>query len=441
MSTTTDTVAAPAAVAPALAHAGGRAPPLAREFLPAALEVLETPASPAGRAVAVTIATFLVLALGWSIIGQVDIVATAPGSVIPAGKSKVVQPLEAGVVHSILVADGDHVRAGQVLFELDVTIAAAERDRIARELRQAELDAAGLRALQRDLSTGEGLASFAAPEGVPGIEMERTRAAIAARRAEQMAKLAMLERQIAGKQAELGENDATVDKLTASLPWLEQKAELRRQLLSIEFGNRLAYLDAQQALVEGRAALVVQQHRGPEIQAALGALVRQREQAIAEYGHGVLKELAEAEQKVGTSSQQLLGAAHHAGEAVLTSPIDGTVQQLAVHTVGGVVSISKVSVQERGRSDFAMAAVQTANGRRIAWRATSPRRTLAATNSMVRSRTYKDMASGRLCGQTGIGMKGIGMPTCRMGKARSYVLMGYHSLASGTKDAFKRTEG
>jgi len=315
-----------------------RVPRAHTEFLPAALEILDTPASPAGRAVAATISLFLLLALGWSIVGQVDIVATAPGTVIPAGKSKLVQPLEAGVVRAILVEDGDHVRAGQVLFELDVTIAAAERDRLAQEQRQAELDAAGLRVLQRDLATGEGLGSFAPPADAPSFEVDRTRAGIVARRAEQMAKLAGLEQQIAGKQAEQEENAATLDKLSASLPWLEQKAELRRQLLTIEFGNRLAYLDAQQALVEGRSALAVQQRRGPEIAAALGALVRQREQTAAGYAHDVLKDLAEAEAKAGSLHQQFVQAAHKAEQTVLTAPIGGTVQSLAVHTVGGVVT-------------------------------------------------------------------------------------------------------
>ena len=74
-----------------------------REFLPAALEILDTPANPAGRAVMATICVALVVAVVWSSLGQVDIVATAPGSVIPAGKSKVVQPLEAGVLRAIRV--------------------------------------------------------------------------------------------------------------------------------------------------------------------------------------------------------------------------------------------------------------------------------------------------------------------------------------------------
>ena len=58
------------------------------EFLPAALEIIETPASPAGRAIAGAIIAFLCIALGWSVVGRVDIIATAPGRVIPTGKTK-----------------------------------------------------------------------------------------------------------------------------------------------------------------------------------------------------------------------------------------------------------------------------------------------------------------------------------------------------------------
>src|SRR5579862_9806366 len=63
-----------------------------REFLPAALEIIETPASPLGRAIAATIILFFVIAIVWASIGRVDIIATAPGRVIPAGGTKIIQP-------------------------------------------------------------------------------------------------------------------------------------------------------------------------------------------------------------------------------------------------------------------------------------------------------------------------------------------------------------
>lgn len=308
------------------------------QFLPAALEVLDTPASPAGRAVAATIGLFLLGALAWSILGQVDIIATAEGTVIPVGKSKIVQPLEAGVVKAILAQDGDHVRAGQTLFELDVTVAAAERDRLALDLRQAQLDAAGLRALRQDLDTGAGLDGFTPPAGAPATEVAIARAAIEARRQENLEKLAGLRQQIARKAAEAAENDATVAKLTGSLPMLRQKRDLYRALLNVAFTNKVAWLDAEQAYSDQVHQVAVQQSHAGTIVAARAALLRQLAETRAGYAHDVLKDLAEAEQKAGELVQQLAAAAHKAAQTVLTAPIDGTVQQLAVHTVGGVVT-------------------------------------------------------------------------------------------------------
>jgi hemolysin D len=307
-------------------------------FLPAALEILETPASPAGRAVAGTICLFLVGALAWSIVGQVDIVATAQGTVIPVGNSKVVQPLEAGVVRAILVTDGDHVRAGQVLFELDVTVAAADRDRLARDLRQARLDAAGLHALRQDLENGVGLDGFVPPADAPATEVAIARASVAARRQEQTEKVAGLQQQIAQKDAEAAENDATLAKLTASVPILQQKRDLYRALLNVQFTNKLAWLDAEQAYSDQMHQVLVQQSHAGTIVAAREALVRQLAETRAGYAHDVLKDLGEAEQKVGELVQQLAAAAHKAEQTVLNAPIDGVVQQLAVHTVGGVVT-------------------------------------------------------------------------------------------------------
>jgi hemolysin D len=70
------------------------------EFLPAALEIVETPPSPIGRAIGATIIALFVLALTWAILGHVDIVATATGKIVPTGGSKVIQPFETGVVRA-----------------------------------------------------------------------------------------------------------------------------------------------------------------------------------------------------------------------------------------------------------------------------------------------------------------------------------------------------
>jgi membrane fusion protein, hemolysin D len=96
-------------------------------FLPAALAIVETPLSPTGRAIAFTIMAVFALALVWSI-GTVDIVAGAPGKIIPSGRTKTIQPFETGVVRAIHVRDGQSVSAGDVLIELDPTMSGASSD-------------------------------------------------------------------------------------------------------------------------------------------------------------------------------------------------------------------------------------------------------------------------------------------------------------------------
>src|SRR6478735_3888740 len=75
-------------------------------FLPAALEIVETPPSPIGRAIGVTIILLFCLTLAWACLGQIDIVASASGKVIPSGRTKVIQPFETGVIRAIHVRDG-----------------------------------------------------------------------------------------------------------------------------------------------------------------------------------------------------------------------------------------------------------------------------------------------------------------------------------------------
>src|SRR5260370_30203581 len=118
----------------------GRADELA--FLPAGLEIVETPPSPTGRAIAATLILLFCAALGWSWWGTIDIVASATGKIMPSGRTKVIQPFETGVVRSIQVQDGQVVKAGDVLIELDPTANAADRDHQRNDLLAEQLNIA-----------------------------------------------------------------------------------------------------------------------------------------------------------------------------------------------------------------------------------------------------------------------------------------------------------
>jgi hemolysin D len=310
----------------------------AREFLPAALEILATPASPAGRMIGATIMLFFAIAIAWSVFGHVDIIATASGKIVPTGRTKTIQPLETGTVSAINVQDGDKVTAGQVLIELDRTVTQAERKRVVQDLILTQLDFARLSALRDSFATLAALHDLAAPPGAPDLDVARTRAAMLAQASEQLAKLSSLDQQIAQKHAEAQSVTASIAKIDASLPLVEETASIRRKAMEIEYGNHIAYLDAQTRLVEQQNERLVQQRKLVEIEAARQALEQQLGQTKSGFERQVLSDLSDVQKKVEEFSQDFIKAERKMDEQILHSPIDGTVQQLALHTVGGVVT-------------------------------------------------------------------------------------------------------
>jgi hemolysin D len=155
---------------------------------------------------------------------------------------------------------------------------------------------------------------------------------------EQNAKLAGLDREQQQHDANRAAVAATVDKLTALLPLLRQRVEMRRSLYDREYGSKLNYLSEQQQLVESERELVVQKHRLIEAEAALLAITERRHQTEAEFRRSLLADLTQAEEKADGLAQELVKADQRMQLQTLTAPIDGVVQQLAIHTLGGVVT-------------------------------------------------------------------------------------------------------
>jgi hemolysin D len=96
------------------------------EFLPPALEIEETPASPLHRILIWVIFVIILSTFAWSYLGRVDVVAVARGKVIPDGRIKIIQPVETGVIRTIHVKEGQRIKEGQILIELDPTIKEAD---------------------------------------------------------------------------------------------------------------------------------------------------------------------------------------------------------------------------------------------------------------------------------------------------------------------------
>jgi hemolysin D len=305
-------------------------------FLPAALEIVETPPSPIGRAIAATIIVVFGVALAWACLGTVDIVATAQGKIIPSGRTKVIQPFETGVVSAIHVQDGQSVKAGDALIELDSTMNGAELGHLKSDLVSAQLDAARLRAAIA--GHDDPLADFKPPEGATPDLIQMHRRYLISQTAEQNAKLAAIDRQVAQKEAERATVDATIKKLDATIPLLQERVDIRKQLYQQELGSKLLYLTDLQDLVGQQQDLLVQNSKSREADAAIAALVETRTKTATEYQRALYDDLAKAEQKAAGLAQDVVKAEQRTNLQRLTAPVDGVVQQLAAHTVGGVVT-------------------------------------------------------------------------------------------------------
>jgi len=305
-------------------------------FLPAALEIVEMPPSPIGRLIAITIAVLFCAALVWSWWGTVDIVASAMGKIVTSGRTKVIQPFETGVVRAIRVQDGQAVKAGDVLIELDPTVNAAERDHLQNDLLAEQLNVARLRAA---LSAGdEQMVDLVAPAGADPILVSTQRQLLLNQVTEHRAKITSLARQQAQKEAEQATTGATIHKLEAMIPVVQQRVDIRKTLMERELSSKITYFETLQQLVEQQEELSVQKSHLQEAEAAVAAIRETRGQAVAEYRKSLSDELAKAEQKASGLAQDLIKAERKTTLQRLAAPVDGVVQQLAIHTVGGVVT-------------------------------------------------------------------------------------------------------
>ena len=309
-----------------------------REFLPAALEIIETPASPVGRAVGGVIVFACLVAVLWASIGKVDIIASATGRVIPVGRVKTVQPFQTGVVTAINVNDGDHVLAGQALIEMDPTQAQADHDQYIADLVRAQLDLARLRGLQASFTSHGVLALVNPPRDASADQVSTALDQLQTQAAAQQAKLAAFDEQRVEQIGEAAEASAGIAKLQATVPWAQKEVDIRREAMHDLYGNEIAWIQAEGELADQQQEeIVLARHRDQAV-AAVAEIARERDESVAEFQRDSLTDLGKAQDQVSELTADLAKAQMQLDLDNLRAPIEGTVESLAVHTVGGVVT-------------------------------------------------------------------------------------------------------
>jgi len=278
------------------------------QFAPPALSLTQRPVSPTLRLTAGLLIGLVMIGLAWSSWGRIDIVANATGQVIPSSRTKTIASVDTAVVRAIYVKEGESVRTGSVLLELDATTFQADLAKATQEEHAAELQMARSRALIAAIRSHRP-ARLAA---VPGVSAERLREA-----------QLHVNGQYLDFTAKLAQLDSDIDRYARTLPVSLERERIYGELLQTHDVSRDAWLQKEQERIDLEGHLA-------DAKSARAALIAQTEREAYDA-------LTDATKSAATAREDAVSAASHAGWLTLRSPVDGSVQELTVHTVGGVV--------------------------------------------------------------------------------------------------------
>lgn len=305
------------------------------EFLPAALEMEETPPSPLGRWLIWLIVVLFIIIIVWSYLGKVDEVAIARGKVIPDGRTKVLQPLEGGTVKAVLVKEGEHVQKGQVLVELDSTTSTADIQELDKQIYVAKLQKTMLEAELKGLPF-TGLEDEPLDPSVNTAEILQVQMQLREARDQEFDSSRRAARlKVSQTEQELALEKSSLELANKDYALAVMKAE---GSMEEEFTDSASLLQADNDINKAKLQTDSQEKR---VKKAEDALAEAKENVISleqQHERTILDELVETEKALYSLESELTKAEKRFQLQQLASPVDGTVHGLSSYTIGGVVT-------------------------------------------------------------------------------------------------------
>ncbi len=337
-----------------------------REFLPAAIEILETPAPPLPVAIMLTICAFFAVALAWSFYGELDVHAVALGKVEVAGHAKVIQPLEPGKIIAIHVEEGAQVDEGDLLVEFDPKEAIADEELASdsfnaslAELERRNFAVEKVRALATELETlsddtersdgsaplrmlaSEAERSIQWHRAIPDLIIIREFAVLRADLLQLADNLSDLDKQMAQKRATRQRLNMSISFQSGLIETLRQRVGTRQEAMNLSVGTKINLYDAKEELQKAQSSLASDEGQLIETEAAIREIKGQKTKAVSQFIAENQNKASEAARKADEARQNRIKAEAKVLRTKLFSPIDGTVQQLAVTTLGQVVTVGQ----------------------------------------------------------------------------------------------------
>jgi HlyD family secretion protein len=277
---------------------------------------------------------------GWAATTELSGAVIAPGSIVVDSNVKKVQHLSGGIIGELLVRDGQRVRSGEVVLRLDETITRANLTIVTKGLDEMTARRARL-ASERDRTEevafpGALLARAHEPDVADAVESERKLFEL--RRSARLGQKSQLKERIAQLEQEIRGYTALQEAKAEEIELIQRELEGVRALWSKNLVqiNRLISLEREAARIKGERAQSISaaaQSRGKISETELQVI-----QIDQDLSSDVARELREVDGKIGEFTERKVAAEDQLKRIELRAPQDGIVHQLAVHTVGGVVT-------------------------------------------------------------------------------------------------------
>lgn len=312
------------------------------EFLPAAEEIIETPAAPFGAVVIWLTTILLALALTWAYLGQIDIVAVGNGRVSNDGSVKVVQSASYGVVKRITAQEGQRVYKGDVLVELDKTTAEKELATTTQSLNIARAERDILRRLAMGNGADDIINSAGVSDEAKAVLREFTTSQLALASAKEQAlkgSIASHQRQLQFNQQTKAQLEGEAQKLKDRQVKVKQKLESANAIERIRLQNELDTLE--QRITTANSAATSQGQQVLQSQLTLAQAQSQSQVSLAETNSSIGGQVITQEQRIAELENNLAKAKRALEQTTITAPVDGTILALNTRTIGGVVNVAE----------------------------------------------------------------------------------------------------
>lgn len=315
-------------------------------FLPAHLELIDTPVSVLPRWVGRLIILFLLLAILWAWFGKVDIVVVAPGEITPSGRSKIIQPIETAVVKKVYVSNGEEVKKGQLLMELVALGAESDYSKSEEALKAAKLSQLRQRALLNAIDI----------ETPPILEEDEQSKLLFSNdyllfKQEQLlaqsqyttwkAQKQKLKATIEQRKAEIKTTEIEVAKLQKMESYNKELRDGMKKLYRQGHSSKQEYYAQESQFIELVNNLKIQESKLNELNASLTQANEDYSYYVESFRRDILEQLRNANDNVTQFSFEVAKSKERQEFTEIRSPVEGTVQQLQTYTIGGVVTTAQ----------------------------------------------------------------------------------------------------